>query len=54
MIKTFRLPSGVTSIDLTFPLIGERTALPLGVLASKSSTILGRPDVISKPTTPPV
>ena len=51
---TFLLPSGVTSIDFTFPCIGERTAFPLGVLASTYSTILGNPDVISKPTTPPV
>ena len=53
-MRTFLLPSGVVSTDLTFPLIGDSTALPFGVLASKSSTILGRPDVISNPTTPPV
>ena len=41
-------------MDLIFPLINESTALPFGVLASKSSTILGRPEVISRPTTPPV
>ena len=53
-IRTFLLPSGVVSTDLTFPFIGDSTAFPFGVLASKSSTILGRPDVISNPTTPPV
>ena len=30
------------------------TDLPLGFRASNNSTILGRPDVISNPTTPPV
>ena len=48
------MPSSVISTDLTFPSIKESTDLPFGVLASNSSTILGSPDVISRPTTPPV
>ena len=32
----------------------DNTDLPLGFLASNNSTILGSPEVISKPTTPPV
>ena len=48
------MPSGVVSIDLIFPFIDDITDLPLGFLASNNSTILGKPDVISKPTTPPV
>ena len=41
-------------ICLIVPSIGASAAFPFGVLASNSSTILGRPEVISKPTTPPV
>ena len=44
----------MVSIDLIFPCIEDMTDLPLGFRASNNSTILGRPDVMSSPTTPPV
>ena len=48
-----RLPSRSSSTS-TLPSISERRAIPLGERASKSSSTLGRPLVMSIPATPPV
>ena len=42
------------TVNSVLPSISESIETPFGVLASKSSTTLGKPLVISKPATPPV
>ena len=52
IIRTVR-PS-LVSIISTEPAISDKTADPLGDLASNNSSTLGRPLVMSDPATPPV
>ena len=51
ILTTLKSP---TLPNLTLPEISERIDTPLGILASKSSITLGKPDVISNPAIPPV